>query len=311
MTGFAVMCSGQGEQRLDMFQNLTDRPEAAALLARLRPALPAPVAAWLDRPDAETLFADAVCQPLICLRQLLVWEIVRTAVPAPDAFFGYSLGELASYGCAGAFAPETVISLAAERARLMDMAAAAAPSGLAAVKGLPEKPVAAITARHHGFVAIVDGPEHFTVGAPIKELDGLVADFTDAGASAAVRLHVPLASHTPFLAAASQTFLPILENAPFAAPQAALFAGISGDGVFTRTGAASALSRQISEPLRFDLVIEAAVARGCRTFLELGPGTTLSHLILEAHPGLEARSVDEFADLGHVGRWVAAALSRQ
>ena len=83
------------------------------------------------------LHVNVVAQPLVCALQLATWAGLRGKnLPEPRAIAGYSVGELAAYGCAGALEPGEVIQLAERRAREMD-AATPGEGGLMAVRGLP------------------------------------------------------------------------------------------------------------------------------------------------------------------------------
>jgi [acyl-carrier-protein] S-malonyltransferase len=309
MAGFVLLNSGQGLQRPDLIAALARQPRAADLLARCRSALPKAARDWLDAPDEAGLFLDAVSQPMICLAQCLALAAVGGELPEPDLFAGYSLGELACYGAAGAFSPETLVDLAGRRAACMD-AAARIPSGLSAVLGLPEKIVGELIAGHGGHVAIVNGPEHVIVGAALADLPGLENALRLAGASRVARLRVPLASHTPLLSGAAATFGNILSGLDFSLPQAAILSGVTAERVWNRKEAVAALANQLEHTVRFGDVIEAAVARGCRVFLELGPGSALCHMVLALHPEVQARSLDEFQSPAHAGQWAGRALTR-
>ncbi|WP_428564452.1 MAG: acyltransferase domain-containing protein [Solidesulfovibrio sp. DCME] len=307
MSGLAILCSGQGEQRPDMLDRYAGDPRADALLAHCRPSLPQAARDWLERPDAAGLFTDAVAQPLLCLAQMLAMAVLGEDLPEPSLFAGYSLGELASYGAAGVFAPETLLGLAGKRAACMD-AAATVPSGLSAVLGLPEKAVAGLCAAHGGHVAIVDGPEHVIVGAALADLPGLEQGLAQAGATRLVRLRVPLASHTPLLAGASRCFGAVLDTLAFRLPGAAILSGVTASPVWNPAEAKKALADQLERTVRFGDAIEAAVARGCGVFLELGPGASLSHMVLERHPEAQARSLDDFKDPRRAVDWLRRVM---
>ena len=88
MSGLAILCSGQGKQDAAMFGRLQKYPEAQSLMKRIREAgvLPDKAIAWLDNPAAapDLVFFNEFAQPLICLYQMLTWEIIRHLLPKPD-----------------------------------------------------------------------------------------------------------------------------------------------------------------------------------------------------------------------------------
>src|SRR3954471_13661965 len=104
-----------------MLDLVRGEPEAERVLALASAVLDAPVADILSGPE-EALFTNATAQPLICAVELATWAALSAQLPSPRVFAGYSVGELAAYGCAGALDAQAVVVLARDRARAMDMA---------------------------------------------------------------------------------------------------------------------------------------------------------------------------------------------
>ena len=72
--------------------------------------------------------------------------------------------------------------------------------------------------------------------------------------------------------------------------------------------AADALSRQLAEPLEWARTLDVARELGATTFFELGPGDSLTRMVREQHPDLEARALSEFASLRGAAIWLARAI---
>ena len=96
-----ILCPGQGAQGPAMLDLLKGEPEAERVLAHVSAGLDAPVADILSGPE-DALFSNAIAQPLICAVELATWAALSGRLPSPRVFAGYSVGELAAYGCAGA-----------------------------------------------------------------------------------------------------------------------------------------------------------------------------------------------------------------
>lgn len=314
MSGLAILCSGQGQQDVTLFERIRAYPEAQALMQRIRQAgvLPEALVAWLAQPKArpELIFQNDIAQPLVCLYQMLVWSLIQNRLPTPAILAGYSLGELAAYGCAGIFTPETLVRLAAVRGCLMT-AAATDPQTMLAVIGLKRDRLAAICAGMHAQIAIINGADHFIVGLPLDKLAAFSAQCQAARAAKIVHLPVSVAAHTAAMRRAAEDFRAVLQQTEFQPKPAGILAGINGAKVFTREQVLAALTAQIHQAIDWQACMESAVAYGCRVFLELGPGNRLAHILLEYYPHTEARSISEFHDIHAVSHWVAAAMARQ
>jgi len=308
MSGLAVLCPGQGSQHPAMLELALTSPRSVELVVAARAVLgDDPVA--LARRGGPALFANAVAQPLVCLAELATWTALRDALPPPRAFAGYSLGELAAHGCAGALAPEETFALAARRAELMD-AAAPPGSGLLALRGLTLARAEALAAEVGAEVAIANGPDHCVVGGPAAALPELEARARGAGATTVQRLAVEVAAHTSLLAAAVAPFADALLRSGLRDPPVPVLAGTSGVPVRTRADAVTALSQQLARRIEWDRCLTTAAELGCSVFLELGPGNALARMAAEVVPDARARSVAEFRSLDGVLRWVEAALGR-
>lgn len=300
----AVLCSGQGTQHSAMFDLLAGYPSARETLAQIKAdaAFDAPLAAH----NAPDIFQNTLAQPLICAYQLATWAAIAPILPRPALFAGYSVGELAAYGCAGSLPAAGVILLAQQRARAMDDAATT-PSGLTAVRGLTHAKVEELCSRNTAAIAIVNGPEHFIVGGTIPALDHVDAQAIASGGLVS-RLRVSVAAHTHLLASATPRFRGVLEASPFTSPAQPVLAGVSGAAVQDRETAIAVLSRQISTTVQWASCLEAAQERGCRVFLELGPGDALARIARELFPQLAIRSITDFRGVDGAAAWVSKNL---
>jgi [acyl-carrier-protein] S-malonyltransferase len=261
---------------------------------------------WLARPQG--LFDNRIAQPLICLAQLATWSALEPLLPPPSAFAGYSVGELASYACAGSMGARDLAHLARCRAGLMDAAASKA-GGMVAVSGLRRGDIASLSLGRSVWVAIVNGEEAFVVGGEKTDLAAFSADAAAKGAEL-TPLAVGLPAHTPLLASAAAPFQNALEHSPLRAPKVPVVAGIDAAWVTDRPAAVAKLAAQLSATIEWSRCLDALSERGCHVFLELGPGSSLAHMArrrLGEH--VDARSVEDFRSLEGIARWVRERCS--
>jgi [acyl-carrier-protein] S-malonyltransferase len=258
------------------------------------------------RRGGADVFANAVAQPLVCAVEVATWAALQAALPRPLLVLGYSLGELAAYGCAGALAPEAAAALAVERAAAMD--AAAPPGGaLLALRGLSVARAADLAAAAGAEVAIVNGPDHVVVGGVAAALAEVELRASAAGATA-VQLPVLVPAHTGLLKAAVAPFAAALGRSPLRDPSLPVLAGTTALPVRTRDGAIAALSAAVAEPIAWARCLAAAAELGCTVFLELGPGGALAKMAAELLPEAAVRSVADFRSVAGIARWVERAL---
>jgi len=303
---FAVLCSGQGSQHrgmLSLLQNEGGANEAFDAAAR---------GLGFDLRDAvagsEDLFDNVLAQPLICVAQCAAWQAVHEALPVPLAFAGYSVGELASYACAGALSAYELAQLASERARAME-AAAKAPGGLVAVRGLYRPQIDALCRGNELWVAIVIDDTGFVLGGLQRSIVRCVDEARSEGAQT-TRLRVGIASHTPLLVDAVERFRGVLERSSLCDPAIAVLSGTDASPIRDRSTAIDALARQIAQTIDWARSLEALYERGSRVFLELGPGNALARNAQARFEGVEARSLDDFRSLSAAVAWVGKRVKR-
>jgi [acyl-carrier-protein] S-malonyltransferase len=279
-----LLCPGQGGQHAGMFDLARTHPAARALLERC--ALPE---------DSEALFDNRVAQPGIVAATLAMWAALKENLPQPALVAGYSIGELAAYGVAGALTAHDTVQLASARAALMDTAAAGLPQGLAAVSGMP---VAQVRARIA--VAIVTGEDSCIAGGTLAQLDALPG---------ARRLPVAVASHTPLMQAAQAPFAALLAQAAWMPWRCPVLAGTDAARVLKPEVAIDRLARQLTDTIEWAACMDAVREAGITVALELGPGNALSRMLQGRHPQIACRSVTDFQTLAGIAGWVAREMA--
>lgn len=298
-----VLFSGQGGLR---------REHVLRLRASAPPDVAEPLRAALRLLDVQTAAlteaqwaANRLAQPLICAYQLALWRELAPLLPSPVLVAGYSLGELAAFACAGAFSPGDAVTLAYERARLMDEATAE-PSGLLAVLGLDEAQLRARSAASGTEIAIRNGPRHFIVGGTRRALAVLAREATLAGATRTTMLCVTTPSHTGVLKAAAVRFAGYLRPCLRDRMDVPVLSGVEAQIVRGDAAVAAVLERQICTRLDWAACMETLLEHRPDAVLELGPGNALAKMLLELEPQAEVRAVDEFRDLRAAAQWVGS-----
>ncbi|WP_368669929.1 acyltransferase domain-containing protein [Beijerinckia sp. L45] len=306
----AILCSGQGHQHPAMFALTAEAPEAADIFAAATQALDGRDPRQMVRDvDDAAIHTNGVSQILCCTQALAAFALLRPSLGSKLVLAGYSVGELASWGCAGLFSPQATLALAKTRAAVMDDASGPA-DGLGFVGGLDRKAVEALCRCHDAAIAIVNPNDVFVVGGAIENVAALCAAALAAGAARVGRLKVSVASHTPRLAAAAPRFRKALDAAaptPRLAPGLRLFSGIDGSAVLSIPGGLDKLAAQICQTIDWAGCLDACVEVGVDTILELGPGNALATMAANAYPGINARALDDFRSLIGVEAWLAKA----
>ncbi|MFT5533587.1 MAG: [acyl-carrier-protein] S-malonyltransferase [Burkholderiaceae bacterium] len=300
----AILCPGQGAQHPQLFDLANSDARVASLLAQWPLAAACGVSLSTALSDPALLYANRIAQPLIVASALAVWEAIKSSIPAPTLVAGYSIGELSAYGIAGALPADTLIGLAALRARAMDACTdPSARQSLLAVSGLTAPAVHALLEQHRLAIAIQNGDDSLIVGGLSDDLRAAETGLQQLGAQL-TPIQVEVASHTRLMRDAVAPFSEALQQCQFAPFKMPVLAGISAVPVSNKESAVSLLSRQIAETIRWDHCMDAVAEAGITVALELGPGGALSRMLRARHPAIECRSVVDFRTLAGIVKWL-------
>ena len=303
----AILCSGQGAQHPAMLDMIAENQAASEAIKTGETELGFKLREVLTQSD--NIFRNAIAQPLICLSQLALWTGLREEAPKPVAFCGYSVGELGAYACAGALDAGELACIAVARAALMDKVAAATPGGMLATQGMRRNEVEHLCKGNHAWIAIAIGEDEFVIGGEGSALDKLVKEISERGAKP-TRLKVGVASHTPLLSNAVQPFRALLNASSMTAPAIPVVAGIDAAWVVSRETAVDKLALQLDRTIEWGNCLDMLYERGCRVFLELGPGRALARMTQARFKDVEARSMEDFRSMDGASSWLAKHATR-
>jgi [acyl-carrier-protein] S-malonyltransferase len=307
----AILCSGQGAQHSAMFELTARCVPSQSIFKAATSVLGSDPRQWVQTATPSELFANESAQLLCCTQALAAWAALAVRHQTRDeelVIAGYSVGELASWGCAGLIQAQDLLHLAKSRAQAMS-AAAGADSGLVAIRGLSRASLEALCRTQGCEIAIVLSEDHFIVGGRQSALAALREQALRAGAQRSTALPIAVAAHTSLLAAASSAFSEQLASIPIArrlAQGVRLLSGVDGDAVLNVNSGIEKLARQISHTLDWYACLTACREAGVTRVLELGPGRALASMAREALPQARCRALDEFKSLEGVRAWLQA-----
>lgn len=301
-----LLSPGQGSQSPDMLARLAADPATAGTLATLAPL--AGDEALQVAADPARCFANRHAQPLLCLYALAVGAALSAEGVEAALVAGYSVGELAAYGLAGALPAAAVLRAAAARAQAMDDCAPA-DSGMLAVRGLAIGEIEALAAAHGVDVAICNGDEHAVLAGPQCALDALATTLAAQRGAHVVSLPIGVPAHSRWLQPAVAPFAATLAALPWQRGALPVLAGVSAEPVRAPERAVETLSRQLAATIDWARVLDVAVEMGTTVFFEVGPGNALARMARERHPGLPARALADFASVAGAAAWLRRQLA--
>ncbi len=187
---------------------------------------------------------------------------------------GYSLGELAALSYSKILSLETAFVIVNKRAEYMQ---ACAQGSMAAVMKLNWEKVESLCKQFRQvYPANYNCDDQLTVASSPEEINDFVKLVNDSGGRAML-LPVSGAFHSPFMADAAQLLRIELEKMDFGIPSVPIYSNVTAKPYSENF--AALISDQVCNPVRWQETINNMIDDGFRTFVELGPGKTLSGFI--------------------------------
>ncbi|MFD6170538.1 amino acid adenylation domain-containing protein [Streptomyces coeruleorubidus] len=243
-----------------------------SLLARLLTAhVPTPA----DRPADDEIWPTETAQAALFAHQAAWADAWRAAGIRPALLLGHSVGEYAALYAAGALTLEDGLRLTAWRGRLMQTRCPA--GGMLAVRA-GQATARRIALAAGAELAAVNGPHAQVLSGPPQALKE-AAVLLDREGLRWRELPVDRAFHSAWIDSALDEFRTRARDVTYRPSHTPLVT--TADGELRRAGWSvdvEYLCRQARQPVRFDLAMDRAVEQGCRDFVEIGAGRTLTGL---------------------------------
>lgn len=294
----AFLFPGQGSQKVgmgsdllegrpDLFERFVDKAGEVADLPLRDLCLEGPI---------EELTKTNVAQPALFALSLAVNELAKERGLRPDYVAGHSLGEYTAAVVSGAIETEDGMALVAERGRLMAGAQSERPGAMGAIIGLPSERVDELceSAAEAGAVAPanLNTPTQIVCSGEEAAVLKLLELAEEAGADKAVRLQVGAAFHSVLMEPVQEKLAKTMENLTWKDPETPLVGNATAELKTTGTQVKEALVAQIASPVLWTDCVGTLIENGCETFLEVGPGRTLSGLVRQIDQDVETFSAD-------------------
>ena len=295
MGGVSFLFSGQGDQFPGMGQNLYETYPAAReafdLCENLRPG----TLEQCFRGAVEELKETRNTQPCLFAMELAAAAVLEEKGIVPEAAAGFSLGEVTAAAFTGIVDRETGFRLVCKRGALMQAAAEQFDTSMAAVVKLTPETVQALCSRYSQVYPVnFNCPGQITVSGLAEQMTAFAADVKAAGGRA-IPLKVGGAFHSPFMAQAAQAFADELANAAMSKGRMPLYSNVTARPY--EEDPRTLLAKQIASPVLWERIIRNMADAGMDTFIEIGPGKTLTNMVKKILPQAKTYCVAEMETL--------------
>jgi len=239
-----------------------------------------------DNQRAENLMRQtAVAQVALFAFEYALAKVWTAWGVRPEALIGHSLGEVVAACLAGVFSLEDALYLVSRRGSLMQ----AQPPGAMLAVSLEEGDVAGLLDESLALAA-VNGQGQCVVSGPIERIRALADELAERKVTCR-RLVTSHAFHSAMMTPILQEFRALIAGMELGEPSIAMVSNLTGDWITAEQATSPDYwCDHLRNTVRFHDGLTTLFNESAYVFLEVGPGKTLTNLILRHQEREEAHS---------------------
>ena len=252
--------------------------------------------------ENELLHQTEYTQAALVTVCMAMERVVREQNLKPDVTAGLSLGEYCAIASAGGMKIQDAIMAVRKRGILMEHAVPGGKGSMAAVLGMTAEAVDAGLSGMEGVsVANYNCPGQIVITGWKEQVEKAAMVLKEAGAKRVLPLKVSGPFHSPMLQEAGACLEEVLEAMPFSKLQVPYVTNVTAKYVWDIQQTKELLVQQISSPVHWQQSVEEMIANGVDTFVEIGPGRTLSGFVKKINRDVKIYQVGTWEDIEKVG----------
>lgn len=220
-----------------------------------------------------------------------------------DVAAGLSLGEYGAILTAGAMSLEDVFRVVRQRGILMQKAV---PTGgaMCAVLGMDGEKIAKICEETEGIVSVANYncPGQIVITGEEGAVAAAAEKLKEAGARRCIPLKVSGPFHSEMLKGAGEKLAGVLGDVELKEFSMPYVTNVTADYVTDISEIKELLGRQVYSSVRWQQSVERMIADGVDTFIEIGPGRTLTGFLKKINKNVTGLHIEKVEELEEVVR---------
>lgn len=294
----AFMFPGQGAQYIGMGKEFYEKEETAREIFDMAGSV-----TGLDLPaicftENDKLSITEYTQIAMLTVEVAILKVLEEKGIHPDVAAGLSLGEYGAIVACGAMRAQEAFAVVRRRGVYMQEAV---PEGgaMSAVMGLSGGIIEEVCQSTPGTVSIANYncPGQIVITGEADAVKRAGDILKEKGAKRVIPLNVSGPFHSQMLIGAGERLKKDLEKVQMNEFSVPYVANLTADYVTSPENVRELLEKQISSPVKWQQSVEKMLAEGVDTFVEIGPGKTLSSFVKKINKEVLVLNIDKYEDL--------------
>ncbi len=247
--------------------------------------------------ENEKIHQTEYTQICMLTAEMAVLRAVEKTGLRSDVNAGLSLGEYGALVASEVMGLFDACKVVRQRGILMQEAV---PTGgaMAAVMAMDAAVIEEICEKTEGIVSIANYncPGQIVITGEEGAVDAACEALKEAGAKRTIRLKVSGPFHSQMLSKAGEGLSKVLEDVELQSFTTPYVTNVTADYVRETEGIKELLCKQVSSSVRWQQSVERMIADGVDTFVEMGPGKTLSGFMRKISRDVKMYNIENMAD---------------
>lgn len=251
--------------------------------------------------DEEELKKTENTQPSILTVSIAMLEVLKLKGIEPQVTAGLSLGEYSALVASKAISFVDAVALVKKRGKYMQEAVPAGEGTMAAVMGMERSSVMDCLKMASGYgvveAANFNCPGQIVIAGHTKAVEMACSILKDKGARRVIMLPVSAPFHSSLLKPAGEKLAAELENVEISDNKVPVISNVNAQVIMNRYEIKKCLIEQVSSSVLWEDSIKKMIDMGVDTFIEVGPGRTLSAFMKKIDKNLHVHNVEDIESL--------------
>lgn len=298
MSKVAFIYPGQGAQKAGMGADFYENSAAAREVFDQASELLHMDMKALCFEENDLLDQTEYTQAALVTTCLAMTKAIEDRLPKPDMTAGLSLGEYCAIAVAGGMSVADAITTVRTRGILMQNTVPTGEGSMAAVLGMKGEEIEKVIEPISGVsIANYNCPGQIVITGMTASVNEASECLKNAGAKRVIMLNVSGPFHSPMMVPAGEKLEEVLDKIEMNPLRIPYVTNVTAEAVYDINDTKELLAKQVSASVRWQQSMERMIEEGVDTFIEIGPGKTLTGFMKKINRDVRMFNISTWDDV--------------